>query len=132
MSGSRSDITGRSGSVSVMRPGAPVRSKIIDHDARHGPQVRRSIEPEPPAFRSGELHEALGQAGEPLERRLDVGGSRLRPGVVRLRLQALGLRDGPGERGPKLVRGIGRKAALCVEGRLQPSQNAVQRSPPGG
>jgi len=80
------------------------------------------------AFGARELKQPFRHPGQPLQRYLDVRSPMRRIGIFRFHLQPLRLCDSARERGSQFVRGIGSKAALGVEGRLQPIQNAVQRA----
>ena len=92
--------------------------------------VRRSswsVNAQAAAFGAGQLHQAFRKAGQPLERRLDLGGPGGGRRVCRLATQPLGLGDGAGQRRAQFMRGIGGKAALRLEGRLEPGQDIVER-----
>ena len=79
-----------------------------------------------PPFRACKLHQAFGEPGQALQRRLDLRGPRVGGRVARLRTKPLRLSDSPRQRGSQLVRCIGGKAALCLERLAQPGQQAVQ------
>jgi hypothetical protein len=78
------------------------------------------------AFGPRHLHQAFGEARQPLEGGLDLGDPVSGGRIGGFDLEALRLGDGTRERRPEFVGRVGGEAALGVAGGLEPGEKVVE------